>query len=82
MKAHVILFISLLTLFSCTKDAAVPKNNYLSVTKNFYRIFETGDLQLLEETVSINLVDHTPALGVPPGREGLVVGVSFFRQSF
>ena len=48
----------------------------------FEEIFNKGHLSVADEIVAIDYVNHTPAPGEQPGREGLKGFVTYLRAAF
>lgn len=52
------------------------------LVRRYYDAFSTGGLDLLEEVVADNFVDHDPMPDQPPGLAGLKQAVTAFRSAF
>jgi steroid delta-isomerase-like uncharacterized protein len=48
----------------------------------FEELFSRGDLSVADEIVALDYVNHNPAPGEPPGREGLKGFVVYLRAAF
>lgn len=48
----------------------------------FEEMFNTGDLSVADEIVAVNYVNHNPAPGEMPGREGVKAFVTHLRTAF
>ncbi len=48
----------------------------------FEKIYNEGDLIIADELVVINYVNHNPAPGEAPGREGFKAFVGYLRRAF
>ena len=48
----------------------------------FEAIYNGGDLHVADEIVAINYINHNPAPGEAPGREGLKAFVAYLRRAF
>jgi len=55
-----------------------------ALAKRFYgEVFNEGKLDVIEEIVSPDFVEHEELpVGVPPGREGVASFVTMFREAF
>ncbi|MEZ4868085.1 MAG: ester cyclase [Caldilineaceae bacterium] len=48
----------------------------------FEEIYNQGDLRVADELVAVTYVNHNPAPGEAPGREGLKAFVAYLRRAF
>jgi steroid delta-isomerase-like uncharacterized protein len=55
---------------------------YKSLVRRYYDAFSTGGLDLLDEVVADDFVDHDPMPGQPPGLVGIKLAVDSFRAAF
>lgn len=52
------------------------------VVRRMFDVFNTGDLAVIDEIVSPDLVSHNPHPGTENNREGLKQQIRFLRQAF
>jgi len=55
---------------------------YKSIVRRYYDAFSTGGLDLLDDVVADDFVDHDPMPGQPPGLVGIKLAVDSFRAAF
>ena len=48
----------------------------------FEEIYNQGDLYIADELVATNYINHNPAPGEAPGREGLKAFIAYLRRAF
>ncbi len=54
-----------------------------ALTRRFYdEVFVQGKLDLMDEFVHDDFVEHEEFPGLPPGKEGLVVFITMMREAF
>ena len=58
------------------------ESNKTILRRFFEELFNTGDLSVADEIVAVNYVNHNPAPGETPGREGLKAFVTHLRTAF
>lgn len=56
--------------------------NKAIVQRFFAQIYNQGDLAVADELVATNYINHNPAPGEAPGREGLKAFVAYLRRAF
>lgn len=56
--------------------------NKMLLQRFFQAIYNQGDLDVANEIVAANYVNHNPAPGEMPGREGLKAFVVYLRRAF
>ena len=60
----------------------MSESNKAILRRFFEEMFNTGDLSVADEIVAVSYVNHNPAPGETPGREGLKTFVTDLRASF
>jgi len=53
-----------------------------TIDRRFFELLKTGDLSVADEIVALNYVNHNPAHGQAPGREGLKAFATLFSTAF
>ena len=48
----------------------------------FTKVESKGDVKLIDDIFSSNVIIHSPFLGLPPGAEGLKQGILLLRNAF
>ena len=59
-----------------------PAENKAAAQRFIDEILNRGNVAIIDEAVSPDIVDHQPPPGVPPGREGLKLFLTSFRGAF
>ena len=54
----------------------------IAITRYFGELFNDGKLDLVDELLHPDYVNHSPSPGLPPGREGVRVVVTALRAAF
>lgn len=61
----------------------MPNTDLKAVTRRFYDdLISRGDLELLDELVHDDFIEHEEFPGLPPGKEGLRTFVTLMRDAF
>lgn len=61
---------------------AMSAANKQILQRFFDKIYNEGELRIADEIVATNYVNHNPAPGEAPGREGLKAFVAYLRRAF
>jgi len=60
----------------------MSKENKTIMRRALKEVVNKGNLDLIDELVSPDFVDHTPFPGLPPGREGIRQTIGMLREAF
>ena len=70
------------TIVPARKACSMTTANKTLLQRFFQEIYNVGDLQAADELVATNYINHNPAPGETPGREGLKAFVAYLRRAF
>ncbi|MGD8626408.1 MAG: ester cyclase [Anaerolineae bacterium] len=60
----------------------MTEKNKTLMRRALEEVVNEGNLDLIDELVAPNFVDHTPMPGLPPNREGIKQTIGMLRQAF
>jgi steroid delta-isomerase-like uncharacterized protein len=60
----------------------MTKENKIIMRRALEEVVNKGNLELVDELVAPNFVDHTPFPGLPPDREGIRQTIRMLREAF